>query len=450
MAVKNPLMKMHQQLDILLADFFTVHHVTGKHLCVGLSGGVDSVVLLHAMHRFRQNNAEQFHLSAVHVHHGLSARADDWADFCICLCQSYDVPCEMIRVCVPRSSGEGLEAAARRQRYSVFETVEADGLLLAHHRGDQAETVLLNLLRGAGVAGAAGMHHERPQSRGATLLRPLLEATRSQIENYAAEHGLRWVEDDSNDNRHFRRNFLRHDILPELEEKFHGAEKSLARAAGHFAEAARLLEDLAALDKAAVVAPSGRLRLSLLNTLPPARARNLLRYAWSVAGFRAPDARWINEALKQLATADPLSEICLTTSDGELYAYRGELHLVPLRPLLPTEPVIWSGQEALSWGEGIVRFRRTTGQGIRRHLFEEGAVRLMPRQGGERLQPGAKRPRRSLRNLLQEAAVPPWERSRLPLLWMGDRLAWVGGIGYDMSFVCSQGEEGLLVEWEVV
>ena len=436
------------RIDAALAGFFLPRLTPGARICVGLSGGIDSVVLLHALWRMARADAPAIRLSAVHVHHGISARADGWAAFCRDCCGRLDVPLRVARVDVPRDSGEGLEGAARRQRHGVFAELDADWLALAHHRGDQAETVLLNLLRGAGVSGASGMLAERPQPRGPALVRPLLGVERAVIERYAEAHGLAWVDDESNDDRHFRRNFLRHDVMPLLERKFPGAGASLVRAAEHFAEAAVLLDDLAALDREAVSAASGRIVVEAFNRLAPARARNLLRHAWSRAGFRAPDARWIDEALKQLATADALSEIRLATADGELHVYRGELHVVPLREAPPPEPVPWSGQEALPWAGGQVRFTVGVGQGLRRSALAEKHVLLQARHGGERLQPDARRPRRTLRNLLQENAVPPWERERLPLLWIDGHLAWVGAIGCDAAFACAPDEAGILLSWE--
>ena len=435
-------------IDSVLSAFFASRLTLGARVCVGLSGGIDSVVLLHALSRMAKNVDWPCCLAAVHVHHGISVRADAWADFCIDFCGQCGVPLEVVRVEVPRDSGEGLEAAARRLRHGVFAACGVDWLALAHHRDDQADTVLLNLVRGAGVAGAAGMLAERPQANGPALVRPLLDVPRSVFESYAVAHELRWVEDESNDDRHFRRNFLRHEILPRIEASFSGAGRSLARAAGHFAEAAVLLDDLAVIDRKQVNTPSGRMALAAFNALPAARARNLLRHVWVEAGFQAPDTRWIDEALKQLATADTLSELCVATSEGELHVYRGELHVVPLRAVPQDEPLAWSGQDVLPWSGGLLRFLPVTGQGIRRSLLVEGDTRLVRRQGGERLQPNAKRPRRSLRNLLQEGAVPPWERMRLPLLWVDERLAWVGGIGCDVAFACPPGESGILLCWE--
>ncbi len=437
-----------ERIGSALSAFFSSRLARDGRVCVGLSGGMDSVVLLHALQGVVQRSAPNVSLEALHIHHGLSPHADAWADFCVDLCNRLGVPIDVVHVQVPRRSGEGLEAAARRLRHGVFAACRSDWLALAHHRDDQAETVLLNLLRGAGVAGAAGMLEERPQKSGPALVRPLLDVPRAAIEAYAETHGLRWIDDESNTDRHFRRNFLRHEIFPKLDASFPGARRSLVRAAEHFAAAAALLDDLAEIDRKAAVAANGRLALVAVNALPRERARNLLRHVWQRAGFQAPDTAWIDEALAQLATADTLSEICVATAEGELHVYRGEVHVLPLRQLPPSGPLAWSGQACVAWSGGRVRFLESVGQGVRRESLLGASVSLSPRQGGERLQPDAKRPRRTLRNLLQEGGVPPWERVRLPFLWIDGRLAWVGGIGIDVAFACPDGEAGILPVWE--
>ncbi len=401
---------------------------------------MDSVVLLHAL-RYLPWPAE---LSALHVHHGLSTQADRWADFCAACCREWSTPLEIVRVQVPRDSGEGIEAAARRLRYQVFSTCTADWLALAQHRDDQAETLLLNLLRGAGVAGAAGMPVERRLGAQCRLIRPLLDVPRREIEAYAQAHGLRWVDDDSNEDRHFRRNFLRHDILPPLEQHFPGASAALVRASGHFAEAAGLLDDLASIDHQALAVPGGRVTLDGFRALPRARARNLLRHLWRAAGFRAPDARWIDEALRQLASAGASAETCLETVDGQLHVYRGELYFIRPPASPPAQALHWQGEACLPWAAGQVRFVPVIGQGIPRRLLEGRRVELRTRQGGERLQLHPLRPRRPLRKLLQEAAIPPWERPALPLLWCDGKLAWVGRLGIDAGFACPPEDEGIL------
>ena len=436
-------------LAAVLAAFFAARLSAGRpplRLCVGLSGGRDSVVLLHALHRLQRRADFPFTLSAIHIHHGLAANADAWAAFCGELCARCALPLSIVRVTVAPGAGEGLEAAARRARHAAFADCDADLLALAHHRDDQAETVLLNLLRGSGIAGAAAMSAERAQRRGPLLVRPLLDVPRAQVEDYANANSLAWIDDESNDDTHFRRNYLRHEVMPRLAAKFPGAPQSLARAASHFAEGAQLLAELAAIDRASLATPSGRIDLAGFNALSPARARNLLRFIWLAAGFRAPDTRWIDEALRQLASADSLAETCVATADGELHVYRGELHIVGHTP--DSSVLRWSGEPQLPWAGGRVVFTAATGSGIDRRLLQDGEVILRARQGGERLQPDAKRPRRSLRKLFQDAAIPPWERSRLPLLWVGDQLAWVGGVGVDVQFACAPGEVGMLPVWE--
>lgn len=487
-------------VDAALRRFFAEHPPAARRICVAFSGGIDSVVLLHALHRYRRAAAADsqasspgagqasmcgipgsesdeanpagrpaaFALSALHVHHGLSTHADAWADFCAAFCRSLAVPLNIVRVEVPRDSGEGLEAAARRGRYRAFASVDADWLALAHHRDDQAETALLNLLRGAGVAGAAGMpalralqvtggRPEKGERKTAAiaLIRPLLAVPRAAIEGYAAAYGLHWVDDESNDSRRFRRNFLRHEILPALEKPFPGARQALARAAGHFAEAADLLAQLARIDAEAARLPSGRVGLAAFNCLPPARARNLLRHLWAEAGFRLPEARWLEEARRQLAGCAPGAETCVTTAEGELRVYRGELYCLPRRAFAAPEAAIWRGEAEVAWGAGRVRFVPAVGSGIARRWLGGAPAdgrkvwgTLRVRQGGERFRPHINRPRRAVRNLLQEAGVPPWERTRMPLLWIDGRLAWVGGLGVEAGFACAPGEAGVLPVWQ--
>ena len=426
-------------------------------LCVALSGGRDSVVLLHALARLLAAVPMRggIELRALHVNHGLSAHADAWSAFCAELCRSLAVPLDIVRVSVAGDSGEGLEGAARRARHAAFARCDADWLVLAHHRADQAETLLLNLLRGAGLAGAAAMRAERTQRGGPRLLRPLLGLSRSAIDDYARANALAWVDDESNADTYLRRNYLRREVMPRLASVFPQAESSLARAAEHFAEGAQLLDELAAIDRAALRLASGRLALAGFNALAadhPPRARNLLRFVWLAAGLRAPDRRWIAEALRQLANTDALAEICVATRDGELRVYRGEIHIVAATTTrgaeAPAVALRWSGEDELPWAGGRLRFVGARGTGIARRCLAGSEVMIGARQGGERLQPDVRRPRRSLRNLLQEAALPPWERRRLPLLSIDGELAWVGAIGIDARFACAADEDGVLPVWD--
>lgn len=282
------------------------HHLpkTGSQhrLVVGFSGGRDSVALLSALKELQPGFA--YILSACHVHHGLSPQADAWQVHCQTLCEQWGISLQTMAVQVPRQSHEGLEAAARRLRYEVFAGLAADWLMLAQHQGDQAETLLFNLLRGAGVAGGRGMPEVRPVRAGLCLMRPLLGVGRTEIDRYLKSRGLLWVEDESNEDERFSRNFLRHRILPVLQQRFPAAEARLAATAAHLSEAQTLLDELAKMDLAGHPADFP-LPLSLLRDLPEVRGRNLLRYLLACRQIMIPGAQRLHEALRQLCDAAP-------------------------------------------------------------------------------------------------------------------------------------------------
>lgn len=296
-----------------------------ERLCVGLSGGCDSVVLLHALVTACPGRA----LSAVHVNHGLSPNAAGWAAFCIDYAGSLGVPLVVREVAVDAASGLGIEAAARQARYAAFAEHEAECLLLAQHRGDQAETLLLNLLRGAGVTGAAAMPSERSFGE-QRILRPLLDFSRADIEAYARQHGLSWVDDESNGDTGLTRNFLRHEVLTVVHSRFPGAEAALAGAAGHFAEAASLLDELAAYDWRRV-AEGDAARLAGLRELSSARLRNLLRWRLRQLGWQVPVASRLDEFVRQVreAAADRHPELVLPA--GRMRCGRGRLLWLPAK-----------------------------------------------------------------------------------------------------------------------
>jgi tRNA(Ile)-lysidine synthase len=279
-------------LSAVVADSLSRYVGTVDRVAVGLSGGLDSVVLLHAIRACRMN------LSAVHIHHGLSDQADAWAEFCQSLCARWHIPLVIQRVVVERRSPSGLEAAARAVRHAVFDDTDADWIALGHHVSDRAETMLLNIFRGAGIRGAGAM-----RERNGRLLRPLLKMGRSEIRSYAREFGLTWVEDDSNIDTRYSRNFLRHRIVPEIKHRYPAVEDRLASAAARFAEAGDLLDDLARLDLGET--SQFPIAVERLANLPEPRARNILRYLLATQGVGIPSEERLAEALRQCLTAAP-------------------------------------------------------------------------------------------------------------------------------------------------
>ncbi|OHC90139.1 MAG: tRNA lysidine(34) synthetase TilS, partial [Sideroxydans sp. RIFOXYB12_FULL_59_6] len=243
----------------------------GSKLLLGLSGGMDSVVLLHVLHCLAPELG--FTLSAMHVHHGISPNADAWAQFCTALCARYGIPLDIRHVNIaPLQEVHGIEASARKLRHAAFAESDCCHIALAHHADDQAETLMLQLLRGAGLRGVAAMPLMREQGR-QLLLRPMLEFGRMELLAYAQQHALDWIEDESNADDSYPRNFLRHRLFPVLAQRFPAWRETLGRSTQHFAEAAEILSEVALADGAGEVP----LAVARLEALSPARARNLLR-----------------------------------------------------------------------------------------------------------------------------------------------------------------------------
>jgi tRNA(Ile)-lysidine synthase len=412
-------------------------------LVVGLSGGVDSIVLLDCLRELSRKL--RFRLAALHVNHQLSPDAARWSAFCRRLCRARGIPFESVAVKVPR--GPDLEAAARAARYEAFARQPCDFIVLAHHRDDQVETLLLQLLRGAGVKGLAAMPVLRKAKGAPSILRPLLDSTREEILAHASERGLKWVEDESNRDTRLRRNFLRHEILPAIARRFPSYRVTLARSARHLAEASRLLDEVAAKDGATGL-KDGTLAMRVLRRLPPARARNLLRYFLTDGGVSAPSTARLEEALRQALAAKQGARMVVDLGGAYLTRFGDRLHVVRAgRPQRYSRR--WRGEAKVALPEagGILTFTRKKGAGIDVERLRSGVVTIRPRAGGERMQPDRRRPRRSLKNLLQEAKMPPWQRERLPLLFCGEDLVWVPGIGTACKFRAVAGEASVVPRW---
>jgi len=423
------------------------HVPQGSRITLGLSGGVDSVVLLDLLARLADYHP--FQLRAIHVNHQISPHAQSWVDACRTLCAAHHVPLQVQTIRIEDAAKLGLEAAARRARYAEYAHLDTDFIALAQHRDDQAETLLLQLLRGAGVKGLAAMPVLRGADTRPAYLRPLLDIERSAIEVWARQHALQWVEDDSNRDTHFHRNFLRHSVLPLLDGRFPAWRASLARSAKNLAEAADLLDQLAALDAADGIQHQ-RLDCARLAVLPPARARNLLRHFLALNHIPMPSQARLATMLEQLTHASADSQPCIHHANWELHRYQGWAHLAAWLPAAaPCLRWHWQGEAQLILGElgGTLNFTQVSGQGLDRAKLDQAPVTIRLRQGGEHFRPDCQRPRRSLKNLLQECIIPPWQRDRLPLLYCGETLVWVAGIGVDCVWQTPAGAAGTQPEW---
>jgi tRNA(Ile)-lysidine synthase len=370
-----------------------------RRVLVALSGGRDSMALLDALHELADELS--LALSAAHVHHGLSAHADAWAAFCANACAARNVPLAVHRVRVVRAGGESLEAAARAARYAALAASDADLLALAHHADDQAETMLLQLMRGAGPPGLAGMPLHRLPAAGPALFRPLLSVPRSVIDAYARARGLAFVDDESNVDTGMRRNFIRHEIAPRLAAAFPGYPATLVRAAAHQADASRLADDLARLDAANAITTDANRRALLdrgsliaLFRRAPYRARNLLRWFIVEHGLRTPSAARLAVMLDQLVNAAADSRVRLP-HDGVEIGFLSPAHRRPPAggAAIP-HPVAWPARaRAPSRHARVHRLQRRRRRlcGARRSRRQRAATRGR-RAHAPRARPAAARP----------------------------------------------------------
>ncbi len=414
-------------------------------LCVAYSGGLDSTVLLHAMAELAALRGCA--LRALHVDHGLHADSGAWADACRAACRSIGVPVEVVALRLEPPAGASVEAFAREARYRALGRALQPGewLLTAHHRDDQLETVLIQLLRGAGVAGLAAMPARVAFGPG-WHARPLLEFGRDCVAAYAARRGLEWLRDPMNEAHRFDRGFLRARVLPALRERWPAAATTVARSAAHLAQASRLLAEIAAADAEGIV-DDGRLAIDGLARLSPDRQCNLVRWWLRGLGLRAPPAARLASSLQAFHVARRDGSPCLRWGDGELRRYRGRLYA--LAPLATREPITATAGSVASieLGPGLGSFGLVAGEqgGLRAPLAANAAFRF--RTGGESLRPHPGRPRKRLKDLCQESGVVPWMRDRLPLVYVGDRLAAVGDLWIDAEFVVEPGQPALRPVW---
>lgn len=429
-----------------VADVLQPKLPAGSSIVLGLSGGVDSVVLLHLLRQLSERYS--WRLSAMHVHHGISPQADAWAAFCVELCARENIPLKIERVDISPLRHLGIEAAARALRHAALAQQQSNFIALAHHQDDQAETLLLQLLRGAGVRGASAMPVLKWRADAPALVRPLLDIARNTLTDYAQQHALQWVEDESNSDDTYPRNFLRHRVLPLLQQRFPSCRTTWARSARHFAEASELLEELAQQDAREAILDK-RLDVARLPQLTPARGKNLLRYFITIQDAPVPDSTRLEEMLRQLIAARHDAQLCISWQGWQMRRYRGYAYVLPIPMLTHDFSVDWRGETEISLPSphGVLRFERVIGLGISTAKLHSGMMHIHPRRGGERIRPDAKRPQRALTALLQDHGILPWQRGLLPLLFYGIDLVCVPGVAIACDYQAQPDEAGIVIRW---
>jgi tRNA(Ile)-lysidine synthase len=419
---------------------------------VGLSGGVDSVVLLDLFWRAR--TALRVELQAVHVHHGLSPNAADWAGFSRRVAARRGVALRVVKVDVTPFRDKGLEAAAREARYRAFAEAARGYLALAHHADDQAETFLLQLLRGAGSGGLGGMRELRPLSRAQPsiqVVRPLLDVRRAEILAYARRRRLRWIEDESNSDTARLRNAIRHEILPRLERLNSAAVENINRGARLIADTAAIARERAASDLQSAIQGEG-LSLRALRGLEEARAVNVLRLFLECNGLQALSSSQTRELWSQLTRGRPDAKVAFSVHGLVVRRYRDSVVCEPEADAAQAvhPDCAWDGSNPwrLEHLRGLVVFRPVHGAGIRSQLLETGhRVEVRGRREVRTFKPVGATHRRVLKKLFQEASIPGWRRAQLPFLYIDETLSWVPGLGVAAECAAAPGEAGLQPEW---
>lgn len=419
-------------------------------LCVAFSGGLDSTVLLAALAELKSRGWPGA-VRALHIDHQLQPDSGQWSARCAEVAALLEVPFASERVAVPRASGQGIEAAARAVRYAALYGSLAVGetLLTAHHADDQLETFLLALMRGAGARGLSGMPRSAPAGAG-WHQRPLLEYPRADLERWARERGLSWIEDPTNRELEFRRSYLRHEVLPALRATWPAAAMVASRSAAHLGEAAALLDDLARLDLEGA-ALERCLRLDKLAAMTSPRRRNLLRYWLRSFDLPIPSTAKLGVLEHDMLVARPDRQLCVDWEGAEVRLHRGLLYAnPPLAPLPIAREANWNWREPLvlplGWGE--LHAVPATGAGLAVARLPE---RLQWRFRGE-AESGAGGEsqdvaRHGLKKLLQEACVLPWWRGRLPLFSAGTELLAVADLWIARESAATGSTPGVRLEW---
>lgn len=414
-----------------------------KTWCLAYSGGVDSQVLLHLL------SLSKLNVKAVYIDHGLQSQSADWANHCLQQCKQLVIPFQIIKVDASAARGESPEAAARSARYEALKTCiqNHDCLLTAQHQDDQSETILLQLLRGAGAAGLSGMPKIAEFGSG-WHARPLLNISQNQIIDYAKLNNLSWVEDPSNQQINYDRNYLRHSVMPELQQRWPSLNKTLSVFASQQAENAELLEVLAEKDLRSSLLEDACLDINQLNVIENARLRNVLRYWFKMLQKAMPSRAVLEQIVQQIQNTSHDSYVLVSWANVEVRRFRDKLFCLKQLSHDSSQVYNWNAIDDLdliSIEKKLVLKKIKTDNknpyALNESLFTQ-QVTVRFRQGGEKIKPAGRNGSHDLKSLFQEASVPVWERDRIPLLFVDNEMIAV--VGYWIADSFSVKGEGVL------
>lgn len=417
-----------------------------KVLWVAFSGGVDSQVLLQLLAKLPRNATQ---LKAVHIHHGLSSNADVWQQHCEQVCAALTIPLQVIKVDAHPAKGQSPEAAARQARYQAFRELITTGevIVTAHHQDDQAETLLLQLFRGAGIKGLAAMPASSSLGAG-TLIRPLLASTRAAIVCYAQQQQLQWIEDESNSNHRFERNYLRQVVMPHLQQRWPAITAVLARTASHCAQTIALIDEVSHQDLITVQGSERNiLSIQRLLQLSTARLHHVLRYWLEVLLLPLPSTQQLQKLISNVLLSSPTANPKLSWANVNIRRYRDSLYALQQDEAKFSKVAIsWDAKAPLTLPNqlGVLHAQLQPGAGIRPDVFTQ-SLQIKFRQSGERCHPVGRQGSHPLKKLFQEWGVPPWQRDTIPLLYAEDQLVAVIGYCVCQLFAVNKNASGWVV-----
>ena len=414
-------------------------------ILLGLSGGLDSCVLLHLLANMQTQL--DFKLKAIHVHHGLSSSADDWLNFCKQKCKLLDIEFDAVKVKINEKGSLGIEGEARELRYEAIKKKQKGVVALGHHQNDQAETLLLQLLRGSGLKGLAGMPEFDEERK---FWRPMLNIKKELLEKYASENDIKYIKDESNEDINFDRNFIRKKVLPLIESRYPASIETISRSAINISEGHQINELLALDDSKNVMSDDGSyLLIENLNKLPNLRAINLIRWWLSFNDLLMPSKKNVEELFRQVKLIKKDTSLNLKISnDRSIRAFDDKLLIVSIMNDLPSYHFKWAGQEEIELpNKSKLHFVKTKKGGLSLSKLGAKSLYIKSRTGGEKLKSFPDQPSRSLKYLFQKADIPHWERDQVPLVYANEQLVAVPNLGVQYEYQSKVGEVGYQIKW---
>jgi len=421
-----------------------------KRIWIAYSGGVDSHVLLHLL--ANSTHPQLDNIAAIHVDHGLHDDSSQWSKHCADIAADLNVEFIDLKADVENISSLGMEAAAREARYLALQNALTDNdiLLTAQHQQDQAETLLLQLFRGAGPKGLSAMAGQFTLGQTQTF-RPLLAVSQADILEYAIKHQLNWIDDPSNVETRWNRNYIRHKLWPDITKRWPQAAQTISRSAEHCAETSELLDDLAEQDLAflCVDDSAASLPISTLLTLSKARCRNVLRHFFLRKNLALPSTVNLQRIIDEVCQAKQDSNPLVAWSGVEVRRYQDQLYfMTPLVEHNANIVIEVTGYKNITLPDGrVIEWKSSEGIGLT--LPEQSQITLRFRQGGEQIKPQGRDHHKSLKHLFQHWSIPPWQRDRIPLIFCDDKLVAV--VGYCMSdlYSVNEGQQGYSLQFKV-